>query len=63
MRLRASSFSAVSQFFPECEVIISDLEAAMEEAETQMLPEGKGKQEEWMNAVIQEMLPVVCLCH
>lgn len=62
MRVRKSVFARVQRYFPECVVQVSDLEAHMQEAEKAMFPRKKAEQEAWEKAVVQAMLPKVCVC-
>ena len=45
LRMKANSFSRVQHYFPECFVIVSDLEAHVQEAENLMLPRRKAQVE------------------
>lgn len=45
LRLKASAFSRIQNYFPECSVIVSDLEAHVQEAENRMFPVRKADQE------------------
>lgn len=57
LRIKANAFSRVQRFFPECNVIVSNLEAHVQEAEALMFPMGKADEEAWMAAVAQEAFP------
>ena len=61
LRIKASAFSRVQNYFPECSVIVSDLEAHVQDAENLMFPMKKADQEAWMKAVVQEAFPKVLL--
>ena len=61
LRIKASAFSRVQRFFPECNVVVSDLEAHVQEAEALMFPMRKADEEAWMAAVAQEAFPKVRL--
>lgn len=61
MRISRSAFARVQQYFSECIVIVSDLEAHVQAAERKMFPRKKAEQEAWLQAVVQAMLPKVCV--
>jgi hypothetical protein len=62
LRIKASAFSRVQRFFPNCNVVVSNLEAHVQEAEALMFPMRKADEEAWMAAVAQEAFPKVCTC-
>jgi len=57
LRLNKETFTSVQRYFPECEVIVDNFEAYMQEAERQMFPQQRTEEEAWMQAVVQEMVP------
>lgn len=59
MRIHKNAFAHVQRFFPECSVIIEDVEAHVQAAEQKMFPKKKVEQEAWLQAVVQAMLPKV----
>ena len=59
LRIKSSAFSRVQRFFPECNVVVSNLEAHVQEAEALMFPMRKADEEAWMAAVAQEAFPKV----
>ena len=59
LRIKASAFSRVQRYFPECTVLVSNLEAHVQEAEMLMFPMKKADEEAWMAAVAQEAFPKV----
>ena len=59
LRIKASAFSRVQRYFPECTVLVSNLEAHVQEAEMLMFPMKKADEEAWMTAVAQEAFPKV----
>lgn len=59
LRLNKETFTSVQRYFPECEVIVDNFEAYMQEAERQMFPQQRTEEEAWMQAVVQETVPSV----
>lgn len=57
LRIKSSAFARVQRFFPECNVIVSNLEAHVQEAESLMFPMRKADEQAWMAAVAQEAFP------
>ena len=60
LRIKANAFSRVQRYFPECTVLVSNLEAHVQEAENLMFPMKKAEEEAWLEAVAQEAFPKVC---
>ena len=61
MRLKKPVFVRVQKYFPECSIIVEDLEATVQEAEEKMFPRKKDDQDAWMKTVVQSVLPNVSL--
>ena len=59
MRLKKSTFARVQTYFPECYVIVEDLEAHVKAAEAQMFPARKTEQDAWLQTVVQALYPKV----
>ena len=59
MRVSRKTFARVQEYFPECTVIIEDLEAHVQAAEALMFPQKKAEQEAWLQAVVQAVMPKV----
>ena len=59
MRISRSAYARVQSYFPECSVVVEDLEAHVQAAELQMFPQKKAEQEEWLKVVVQAMMPKV----
>lgn len=57
MRVSRNAFARVQTYFPECTVIIEDLEAHVQAAETMMFPQKKAEQEAWLQEVVKALLP------
>lgn len=61
MRISRKAFARVQGYFPECAVIVEDLEAHVQAAEARMFPQKKAEQEAWLQAVVQAIGPKVKL--
>ena len=59
MRLKYHAFLRVQKYFPECSILVEDLEASVQAAEEKMLPRKKEEQDAWMRTVVQSVLPNV----
>jgi len=59
LRLNKDTFTSVQRYFPECDIVVDNFEAYMQEAERQMFPQQRTEEEAWMQAVVQEMVPSV----
>lgn len=61
VRLKKQAFVRVKDYFPECSIIIEDLEASVQAAEVKMFPKKKAEQDAWTKIVVQSVLPNVSL--
>lgn len=59
MRISRKAFAHVQSYFPECTVMIDDLEAHVQAAEANMFPQKKAEQEAWLQTVVRAILPKV----
>lgn len=59
MRISRKAFARVQSYFPECTVIIDDVEAHVQVAEARMFPQQKVEQEAWLQEVVRAVLPKV----
>ncbi len=59
MRVKESAYARVESYFPECSVVVEDLEAHVQSAESKMFPQKKAEQEAWLETVVQAVLPKV----
>ena len=56
LRIKRHNYMSVQRYFPECDVVIKDFEAHMQEAEAQMFPQQREDEEVWMQAVIDQVV-------
>ena len=61
LRLKRKTFTHVQSYFPNCHVIVQNLELAVQQAEAQMFPKKTREQDKWMRTVVQSVLPWVGL--
>jgi len=61
LRLKRKTFEHVQNYFPECHIVVQNLELAVQQAESQMFPKKTAAQDKWMKTVIQSVLPWVSL--
>ena len=61
LRIKSNAFGRVQNYFPECSVIVSDLEAHVQEAENLMFPMKKVQEEAWMETVAEQAFPQVLI--
>lgn len=61
LRIKSNAFSRVQRYFPDCTVLVANLEAHVQEAENLMFPMKKAQEEAWIAAVAQEAFPKVQL--
>ncbi len=59
MRIQGSAYARVQDYFPECSVVVQDLEAHVQSAEAKMFPQKKAQQEAWLQEVVKAVLPQV----
>ncbi len=59
MRIARKTFARVQEYFPECSIMVEDLEAHVQAAEARMFPQKKAEQEAWLQAVVQSVIPKV----
>lgn len=57
LRVKAHAFLSLRRYFPECSVVISDLEDHVQRAEAMMFPAKKAEEEAWIQDVLNEVLP------
>lgn len=55
LRIRRAAYQKVSWYFPECSVIVENLEAHVQASELQMFPARKADEDAWTKAVVEEM--------
>lgn len=56
LRIKRHNYMSVQRYFPECDVVIKDFEAHMQEAEAEMFPQQREDEEVWMQAVIDQVV-------
>lgn len=61
VRLKKSAFARVQKYFPECSIIVDNLEVHVQAAEVKMFPRKKTEQNAWMRTVVQSVLPNVSI--
>ena len=59
MRIKGSAYARVQDYFPECSIVVEDLEAHVQAAESQMFPQKKEEQNAWLQSVVEAVLPQV----
>lgn len=59
VRIARKTFARVQEYFPECSIMVEDLEAHVQAAEARMFPQKKAEQEAWLQAVVQSVIPKV----
>ena len=59
MRIKGSAYARVQDYFPECSIVVQDLEAHVQAAEAQMFPQKTDKQDAWLQSVVEAVLPKV----
>ena len=59
LRVNRQKFARVQNYFPECSVIVENLESYMQEAEAQMFPANQAEEQAWVQSVIEETIPRV----
>ena len=59
MRVNKHAYARVQDYFPECAIVVEDLEAHVQSAESKMFPKKKVEQEAWLQTVVQAVLPKV----
>ena len=59
MRVNRQAYARVQEYFPECTVLIADLEAHVQAAEQQMFPKKAKEQEAWIQSVVEAVVPGV----
>ena len=57
LRVKAQTFYSLRRFFPECSVVINNLEDHVQMAEATMFPAKKAEEEAWIQDVLDEVLP------
>ncbi len=61
LRLNKRVFARVQKFFPECRVIVANVESFVQQAEMQMFPVRMADEQAWVEEVMAETMPKVCL--
>lgn len=56
LRMSRRVFAAVQKYVPECHVLIADVEAHVQMAEAQMFPARVQEEEQWAQAVLEDLL-------
>lgn len=56
LRMPRETFAAIQKFVPECYVLIEDVEAHVQTAETQMFPARVQEEEAWAKTVLEDLL-------
>ena len=59
VRVNKKTFARVQNYFPECTVLVANVEEYMQEAEAQMFPEAMAEEQAWVQEVMKETLPKV----
>ena len=57
LRVKAQTFHSIRGYFPECSVVISNLESHVQRAEAMMFPAKNAEEEAWIQDVLGEILP------
>ena len=55
LRIRRAAYQKVSKYFPECSVVVEDVEALVQASEHRMFPARKADEDAWTKAVVEEI--------
>ncbi len=59
LRVDKRLFARVQRYFPECHIVVSNVETFVQEAEAQMFPQEMAKEQAWEEEVIAQTMPKV----
>ncbi len=55
-------FARVQDYFSECHIVVANVESFVQQAEVQMFPTRMAEEQAWVQEVMAETIPKVCLC-